>query len=87
MGSAGLQNYSALRGAQKCLCNIWMYYNATRVTETKVMVTIVIMTVVATTISTNITTEMTKTIFEFRVNKLISRSLALTWTPAPPFDH
>jgi len=38
MGSAGRPKNSALGGAQECLCNIWMYYKATRVTETKVVI-------------------------------------------------
>lgn len=79
MGSAGHPKNSALGGAQECLCNIWLYYKAaTRVTATKAMLTMVIMTMMTMTISTNLTTEMTKTIFAFRVNKLLSSNLALT---------
>jgi hypothetical protein len=78
MGSAGRPKNSGLGGAQECLCIIWMYYKATGVTETKVMLTMVIMTTMAMTISTNLTTEMTETIFAFKVNKLFSSSLALT---------
>lgn len=78
MGSAGRPKNSAVGGAQECLCNLWVYYKATCVKETNVMITIVIMSVIFTTISTNLTTkEMTKTVFEFRVNRLVSRSLAL----------
>lgn len=78
MCCAGRPKNLALGGAQECLCNISMYHKPTRVTETKVMVTTVIMTVMAMTISTNLTTEMTKKLFEFRVNKLVPSSLALT---------
>jgi hypothetical protein len=37
MGSAGRSKNSALGGAQKCLCNIRMYYKATLVTKTQAM--------------------------------------------------